>query len=169
MRGEYDSYGDVVMPGAELPPRARRIRDDCPNLFSIWGTTSACAENTHRNGSGRHANGNYLRVRGEYSPPRMVCRFSSELPPRARRIRPGVAPVCETVGTTSACAENTAARERVAGHGGNYLRVRGEYSSPEQPTYTTWELPPRARRIHRSIPLGRRPMGTTSACAENTM
>ena len=152
----------------ELPPRARRIHTEMAVADTQMGTTSACAENTPRQEWYVAFHRNYLRVRGEYDIQGLPSAASTELPPRARRIRPGVAPVCETVGTTSACAENTAARERVAGHGGNYLRVRGEYSSPEQPTYTTWELPPRARRIHRSIPLGRRPMGTTSACAENT-
>ena len=52
--------------------------------------------------------------------------------------------------------------------GWNYLRVRGEYIvSPPNPNQPR-ELPPRARRIHNfdgQIPV---PIGTTSACAENT-
>ena len=50
----------------ELPPRARRIRWGDRVDFPLFGTTSACAENTKsssRNGSNVW---NYLRVRGEY-------------------------------------------------------------------------------------------------------
>ena len=51
----------------------------------------------------------------------------------------------------------------------NYLRVRGEYHTGKQFSPTERELPPRARRIHfspvRLIPN----LGTTSACAENTV
>ena len=46
MRGEYPPTVVAKSTTTELPPHARRIRNDCPNLFSIWGTTSACAENT---------------------------------------------------------------------------------------------------------------------------
>ena len=50
----------------------------------------------------------------------------------------------------------------------NYLRVRGEYGFTTQDTTYTLELPPRARRIrHLSDPIDN-PIGTTSACAENT-
>ena len=71
-------------------------------------------------------------------------------------------------GTTSACAENTAFLGVGWWVGGNYLRVRGEYSSPAQPTYTTWDLPPRARRILALNINESNKIGTTSACAENT-
>ena len=52
--------------------------------------------------------------------------------------------------------------------GRNYLRVRGEYLLIVCFFASLAELPPRARRI--PVPGGRRgtPMGTTSACAENT-
>ena len=51
--------------------------------------------------------GNYLRVRGEYSPKASSTWPQSELPPRARRIL--FASLFEKFlpGTTSACAENT--------------------------------------------------------------
>ena len=53
--------------------------------------------------------------------------------------------------------------------GGNYLRVRGEYPLYTCPKPFTGELPPRARRI----PIASREwndlLGTTSACAENTL
>ena len=91
-----------------------------------------------------------------------------ELPPRARRIRLPTMQCGEKVGTTSACAENTAFLGVGWWVGGNYLRVRGEYSSPAQPTYTTWELPPRARRILALNINESNKIGTTSACAENT-
>ena len=54
-------------------------------------------------------------------------RVVMELPPRTRRIpRVGVVST-GAVGTTSAYAENTAARQQQLGSVRNYLRVRGEY------------------------------------------
>ena len=46
VRGEYSCTR--LSPGAnwELPPRARRIQFDSPDLHAHHGTTSACAENT---------------------------------------------------------------------------------------------------------------------------
>ena len=52
---------------------------------------------------------------------------NSELPPRARRILGGEAAPGDTIGTTSACAENTGAGMMVMVLWRNYLRVRGEY------------------------------------------
>ena len=72
------------------------------------------------------------------------------------------------IGTTSACAENTASAARMVQMSGNYLRVRGEYSLGEAVNETSVELPPRARRIHTYTHAGVLPWGTTSACAENT-
>ena len=71
-------------------------------------------------------------------------------------------------GTTSACAENTA-----RGHGDhrvvrNYLRVRGEYDMKSLLSKLFLELPPRARRILADGGDPGQPLGTTSACAENT-
>ena len=71
--------------------------------------------------------GNYLRVRGEYTPTRTLAVPGWELPPRARRIRAAVKPPHG---------------ERV-----NYLRVRGEYHLLISGLYDDVELPPRARRI----------------------
>ena len=73
------------------------------------------------------------------------------------------------LGTTSACAENTEAGTADGDPLGNYLRVRGEYSVKSGTLGGSVELPPRARRILRPIRLLRVPVGTTSACAENTM
>ena len=50
----------------------------------------------------------------------------------------------------------------------NYLRVRGEYSEHQAGVLKMVELPPRARRIRRTINPPGCPSGTTSACAENT-
>ena len=92
-----------------------------------------------------------------------------ELPPRARRIPPDQRTAGTARGTTSACAENTACGGVAFQIKGNYLRVRGEYASSSSKILISWELPPRARRIH----LDHRPQrpigGTTSACAENTV
>ena len=52
-----------------------------------------------------------------------------------------------SLGTTSACAENTPHRQTLSGFRRNYLRVRGEYLSATVPAEAFDELPPRARRI----------------------
>ena len=52
---------------------------------------------------------------------------------------------------------------------GNYLRVRGEYIKPGGTLETLLELPPRARRIRGLIWAMTQKLGTTSACAENTL
>ena len=71
-------------------------------------------------------------------------------------------------GTTSACAENTSGSAHTRHSPGNYLRVRGEYTSLLDSTGIFGELPPRARRIHGALWRPRHDHGTTSACAENT-
>ena len=68
MRGEYPMPDYSQLPVKELPPHARRIRSGNEYTGSGVGTTSACAENTpQRSGRGVSC-GNYLRMRGEYSP-----------------------------------------------------------------------------------------------------
>ena len=74
----------------------------------------------------------------------------------------------ENMGTTSACAENTAATAAGLDLKRNYLRMRGEYWSVTYPDGASLELPPHARRIHRGQYFGKNSRGTTSACAENT-
>ena len=111
---------------------------------------------------------NYLRVRGEYEGPGGSSERLVELPPRARRIREWLSGVGDTIGTTSACAENT---RRLPGRKAriwNYLRVRGEYSEPLRIAPHNPELPPRARRIQPACCARSIVQGTTSACAENT-
>ena len=71
-------------------------------------------------------------------------------------------------GTTSACAENTHARDYPLARTGNYLRVRGEYIAKPNWSYICLELPPRARRIPWVLGVLGCVLGTTSACAENT-
>ena len=91
-----------------------------------------------------------------------------ELPPRARRIHQVENLLGFGIGTTSACAENTAAVSADwCGHG-NYLRVRGEYTRLKTCLALGLELPPRARRIPLYYGVPEDEMGTTSACAENT-
>ena len=51
----------------------------------------------------------------------------------------------------------------------NYLRVRGEYELDSTREQLNQELPPRARRIPAGLVLTLDNMGTTSACAENTV
>ena len=95
--------------GKELPPRARRILTFQLFRHPFAGTTSACAENTVNDGEVHQGAGNYLRVRGEYQIFSKRGMHSLELPPRARRIRVAVPLGPIDQGTTSACAENTAA------------------------------------------------------------
>ena len=132
------------------------------------GTTSACAENTPQGCNPWGTEWNYLRVRGEYTTNHVILRHPWELPPRARRIRLQVADERAGVGTTSACAENTACHHHGFHYSGNYLRVRGEYNTVPLVTRSLMELPPRARRIQSQVTLGNHFIGTTSACAENT-
>ena len=70
-----------------------------------------------------------------------------ELPPRARRILHGRGRGAYVIGTTSACAENTAPCPGRQSLWRNYLRVRGEYRSSCYAGVDELELPPRARRI----------------------
>ena len=70
-----------------------------------------------------------------------------ELPPRARRILSDYVEEPELIGTTSACAENTAEPPFPAPQKRNYLRVRGEYDCTLKLINIGTELPPRARRI----------------------
>ena len=128
-----------------------RVRGEYTGLRSTPpatpGTTSACAENTSENRRPRGGFRNYLRVRGEYvlSPTPVACWW--ELPPRARRIRRALSMACSRIGTTSACAENTAGAAAGPPAGWNYLRVRGEYRGRHLRPLEQPELPPRARRI----------------------
>ena len=107
-------------------------------------------------------------MRGEYAGCTQTTPGAAELPPRARRI-----PACglrphSPHGTTSACAENTAASFACIIAVWNYLRVRGEYLVATSPPPRWLELPPRARRIHHHRRVNHAESGTTSACAENT-
>ena len=169
MRGEYFRLLSARSEPLELPPRARRIQSCQVNIPIGNGTTSACAENTS------------LEDTNTY--------IGLELPPRARRIPPFWPGMRGGSGTTSACAENTFTKQldgimirnylRVRGEyyiyrnlasgGGNYLRVRGEYEDAGIGALSALELPPRARRILHQINPYTGEIGTTSACAENTV
>ena len=129
VRGEYIAYAKAYASKPELPPRARRIPEDILAGVVESGTTSACAENTRTRRLGSCATGNYLRVRGEYRLKAGVIEKIMELPPRARRIHGVLPKEITTLGTTSACAENTTRAPKKLVCAGNYLRVRGEYWS----------------------------------------
>ena len=147
VRGEYILDMTCGARLMELPPRARRIRNDDLVDGAPGGTTSACAENTFSPPSSGIDCGNYLRVRGEYGQPPTIRLTFMELPPRARRILHSANYTEVLGGTTSACAENTAISIRISLNQWNYLRVRGEYPVMRF-CYRAWlELPPRARRI----------------------
>ena len=112
VRGEYLIENHGIGPSLELPPRARRILQGGVTWATGHGTTSACAENTVQHKNVLELLRNYLRVRGEYLLSSVGPLLSSELPPRARRIRDGGQPTRYFRGTTSACAENTPEPER---------------------------------------------------------
>ena len=147
VRGEYTAWACTSEISPELPPRARRIQIHFGNNSTKIGTTSACAENTCCDPKNVFLDWNYLRVRGEYDTYHRIVAALLELPPRARRILTDSAARGWNLGTTSACAENTAQHHATAGRCGNYLRVRGEYSTTNQAPQACAELPPRARRI----------------------
>ena len=153
----------------ELPPRARRILLVSTLAWACSGTTSACAENTCGRSTNAAYTRNYLRVRGEYSAWRGLLGQILELPPRARRILKRCGCLGGGVGTTSACAENTAHCLYHLQARWNYLRVRGEYGAERQKSCPPLELPPRARRIRLGPISFATSHGTTSACAENTL
>ena len=168
MRGEYATPKSPAKFTVELPPRARRIPCSIESKPRKPGTTSACAENTFRMLGRIRFSRNYLRVRGEYAPTGAVAPPTLELPPRARRIRDRITDADNACGTTSACAENTAHQFAGGSVRWNYLRVRGEYITKPQVIHNVLELPPRARRILIPRPVVAPPLGTTSACAENS-
>ena len=126
-RGEYFTWSDRLVMRWELPPRARRILGGLCRCLCCRGTTSACAENTRGSLPLPLLPRNYLRVRGEYAPWMRGLLSPRELPPRARRIRDAETGHFATLGTTSACAENTGFHLNFGFTIRNYLRVRGEY------------------------------------------
>ena len=87
VRGEYVTIEALEYLDVELPPRARRIPVLAGPGVTDRGTTSACAENTLSSCSLQNHYRNYLRVRGEYTSATISEALSTELPPRARRIR----------------------------------------------------------------------------------
>ena len=169
MRGEYGGCRLGQNWSWELPPRARRIHVFLASPEAGNGTTSACAENTVLSISHQGRAWNYLRVRGEYGKQFKQTAQAMELPPRARRIHQKIRSHVQYAGTTSACAENTTASDCAMTPRGNYLRVRGEYIKSLSTPAVPRELPPRARRIRRVTLVFPATLGTTSACAENTI
>ena len=107
-------------------------------------------------------------MRGEYIATSSLIGRRRELPPRARRIHLLSVSGQVSVGTTSACAENTADILVSGSYFRNYLRVRGEYPFVPPDSILVPELPPRARRILFADARRVGTNGTTSACAENT-
>ena len=107
VRGEYTSNTSRSAGQEELPPRTRRILFKRQLPKDWMGTTSAYAENTVANRPVFHQTGNYLRVRGEYTPSAPHLSRLWELPPRTRRIHRHKSFTGAGVGTTSAYAENT--------------------------------------------------------------
>ena len=168
MRGEYTTRLWDLPASVELPPRARRIPQRLRESLTTRGTTSACAENTPFCRATSTMMWNYLRVRGEYRDYWPADIKAGELPPRARRIHDFTDSRLTVGGTTSACAENTFRKRLSLYRRWNYLRVRGEYFTPLSGVPCPSELPPRARRIPPPPLPDSTPMGTTSACAENT-
>ena len=148
MRGEYGFADPPEGSAWELPPHARRIRNRKFYAHPPVGTTSACAENTIPRSIWCMTSGNYLRMRGEYPLGGILNMPGWELPPHARRIPMRPRHGLPRKGTTSACAENTYPHGWFGKTFGNYLRMRGEYTSTPEGVFRRRELPPHARRIH---------------------
>ena len=91
-----------------------------------------------------------------------------ELPPRTRRIQGPSGAYGGAKGTTSAYAENTSNAVKYPTPERNYLRVRGEYFIIPFISTVLGELPPRTRRIPKSVRGLFVYTRTTSAYAENT-
>ena len=127
MRGEYALPACHATSQSELPPHARRILQHVMDIETSQGTTSACAENTRAGQGGDDLERNYLRMRGEYRGLARRVAGITELPPHARRILHSLWGDQDIVGTTSACAENTADHQWAGIESWNYLRMRGEY------------------------------------------
>ena len=89
-----------------------------------------------------------------------------ELPPHARRRGAQIAQESGVDGITSACAEKRCLTPPLFTGAGNYLRMRGEESSPERKIVAALELPPHARRRATVNSVDIDPSGITSACAE---
>ena len=89
-----------------------------------------------------------------------------ELPPHARRRGALRRPYSLGLGITSACAEKSWCALGGVSFCRNYLRMRGEESSPERKIVAALELPPHARRRGMMVSRSSRVMGITSACAE---
>ena len=87
MRGEYASPRNPRPQISELPPHARRIPVKSIAHSFLFGTTSACAENTQHLPHDLRFSRNYLRMRGEYSTLTKSAKVTWELPPHARRIQ----------------------------------------------------------------------------------
>ena len=168
MRGEYALPACHATSQSELPPHARRILQHVMDIETSQGTTSACAENTRAGQGGDDLERNYLRMRGEYRGLARRVAGITELPPHARRILHSLWGDQDIVGTTSACAENTADHQWAGIESWNYLRMRGEYCGSPVGRYRILELPPHARRIPPVADVVKEAVGTTSACAENT-
>ena len=127
MRGEYLVIEAPIDSILELPPHARRIRRSLLPETTGSRTTSACAENTDLVYWNAGRDGNYLRMRGEYSTVIILVSSLRELPPHARRIPNFTGQRTDKTRTTSACAENTSRAIKIADKPWNYLRMRGEY------------------------------------------
>ncbi len=107
-------------------------------------------------------------MRGEHERGYTTRGHQEESPPLARR-----APTRRMVGVilygiTSACAESTAAQNRVDIINRNHLRLRGEHRLPVDRLVCGTESPPLARRALDEPHASPVRPGITSACAEST-
>ena len=169
MRGEeqYVDSGDTQ--SSEIPPRARRRVTMAQKKNTDQGNTSACAEKRTWKPYTRHGTRKYLRVRGEEASFLRTRALLVEIPPRARR-RGAAARLCVmATGNTSACAEKSHRRRRLADRHGKYLRVRGEERFVVVCAVKLQEIPPRARRRVRYAGAVGCSEGNTSACAEKRL
>ena len=150
------------------PPRVRSRHIAPGEPGHVDGITSACAEQTTFTGAVFRTSEDHLRVCGAD-----VFRLSGTLetpgsPPRVRSRQPSRAWMVAPDGITSACAEQTGFLHCDAARSWDHLRVCGADYPIHRPARRRRGSPPRVRSRHVGGRRTGRPVGITSACAEQT-
>ena len=150
------------------PPRVRSRQAAVGSHARLLGITSACAEQTCRCCSMFCTVRDHLRVCGaDFATPSGDPDVPGS-PPRVRSRLRGILQRLNTLGITSACAEQTRHSCRPCPNIGDHLRVCGADPVLVMPFCTTPGSPPRVRSRLRNICDCQGYVGITSACAEQT-
>ena len=155
--------------GEGSPPRVRsRPSVDLLQIF-VGGITSACAEQTADGLRSRIPHGDHLRVCGADLLAPIIEDDYPGSPPRVRS-RPDTQKVrIDSLGITSACAEQTYSVGWSDWVEWDHLRVCGADASAKTVTPGRWGSPPRVRSRPHLITKPSAMVRITSACAEQTV